>query len=202
MAWAPAYASAADLAGWLGVDTDPQLALATETASRAIDKATGRQFGLLSSSEFRWFTAEWFRDQWIVDIDDLMNTTGLTVETVDAKGNPVAEVTDYLLTPRNAASKGRPYTRIEILSSSTVKPDRHGVQVTARWGWTEVPQPIKLATLIQAARLYERRENTAGQLTDVKVDDVGYKWSAGASEELDPDVLASIRPYVKLWAAA
>lgn len=58
----------------------------------------------------------------------------------------------------------------------------------------------KLATLIQAARLYERRNNTAGPLSSEKVDDVAYGY--GAMTELDTDVAASIAPYRKLWAAA
>lgn len=121
--WVPASASAAELASHLGVTVDSQMAPATEAASRAIGKACGRQFGLLSSSEFRWYAADYLRGSWTVEIDDLMTTTGLTVETVDAAGNPVAEITDYLLTPRNAASVGRPWTRLEILPSSPVKPD-------------------------------------------------------------------------------
>lgn len=197
--WAPAYASAAELASHLGVSTDPQMAPATEAASRAIDKACGRQFGLLSSSEFRWYAADYYRGAWTVDIDDLMTTTGLTVQTVDAAGTPVAEITDYLLTPRNAASVGRPWTRLEILPGSPVKPDRHGVQVTARWGWTTVPGPIKFATLIQAALLYERRRNVSGPLTSERVDDVAYTY--GAAADLDTDVAGMIAPYRKLWAA-
>ncbi len=63
-----------------------------------------------------------------------------------------------------------------------------------------MPDAIKLATLIQAARLYERRTNTAGPLSSEKVDDVAYGY--GATTELDADVAASIAPYRKLWAAA
>jgi hypothetical protein len=69
--WSPSYASASDLASWLGGPADDLMALATEAASRAIDQACGRQFGLLSSSEFRWYTAEYWRGRWYVEVDDL-----------------------------------------------------------------------------------------------------------------------------------
>lgn len=197
MPWQPSYCTAAELAGRLGVpNTDAELAMATEAASRAIDRYAGRQFGLLSSSEFRWYSADYST----VKIHDLMTTAGLTVETVDAAGNPVAEITDYILTPRNAAVEGRPWTRIEILASSPVKPDRHGVRVTARWGWTNVPQPIKLATLILAAKLYSRRSNINGPLSSERIDDVAYGYAIGA--ELDSDVAAMVDPFrVPPWVA-
>lgn len=201
MPWQPSYATAAELAARLGVpNTDAELAMAIEAASRAIDRYAGRQFGLLSSSEFRWFPAEYFRGTWIIDIDDLMTTTGLTVETVDAAGNPVAEVTEYRLTPRNAASVGRPWTRLEILAGSPVKPDRHGVQVTARWGWSAVPESVKLATLIQAAKIYDRKRNIGGPLTSERIDDVAYTY--GQSTELDADAAGMVAPFRKPpWAA-
>ncbi len=195
MPWAPAYASAAELAGHLGITTDPQMALATEAASRAIDKAAGRQFGLLSSSEFRWYPAEYFRGTWIADIDDLMTTAGMTVESVDRQGNPAGALTDYILTPRNAPAKGRPWERLEILAGSPA----HGVQVTARWGWTEVPAPIKLATLIQAAALYERRRNINGPITSERVDDVSYSYATAT--DLDADAAGMVAPFRRSWVA-
>ncbi|KUH73190.1 hypothetical protein AU184_04690 [Mycolicibacterium novocastrense] len=205
MPWQPSYASAAELAGWLGVDEDPELALATEAASRAIDQATGRQFGLLSSSEFRWYTSGWFRDRWIIPIDDLMTNASLLVEVDnDQDGTPEAEITDYRLTPVNAAANGRPWTRIEVLPSSQVKPNglHHGVRVSARWGWTNVPSAIHYACLVQAARFYDRRHNVGGTLAKQRVDDVEYGWDASATgQELDPDVLASIAGYRRLWGA-
>ncbi|MGJ6124698.1 hypothetical protein QN239_19205 [Mycolicibacterium sp. Y3] len=132
-----------------------------------------------------------------------MTTASLKVETVDEMGIPVSEITTYLLTPRNAVSVGRPYTRIEILPSSSVKPDQHGVQVTARWGWSAVPETIKIATLIQAGRFWERRTNPGGALASERVDDIQRDWSTAASQDLDPEVLAMVKPYRKPpWAAA
>lgn len=200
--WAPAYATAGELADWLGVDPDPELAAATEAASRVIDKHTGRQFGLLSSSEFRWYTAEFWKDRWLIKIDDLMTEQSLTIEVDnDQDGVPEAEITMYRLTPINAAPD-RPWTEIEVLPASPVKPNgiRHGVRISARWGWTTVPEPIKLATLIQSARFYERRDNPAGPLSQQRIDDIDYRWNPTAS--LDDDVLAIVAPFRRYWGVA
>lgn len=204
MPWQPSYCTAAELAGRLSVpDTDAELAMATEAASRAIDRYAGRQFGLLSSSEFRWYTAEWFRDRWIIEIDDLMTEASLTVEVDnDQDGTTEAAVTAYRLTPVNNAAVGRPWTRIEILPASAVKPNGspHGVRIGARWGWTNVPQPVKLATLTLAAKLYSRRANINGPLSSERIDDVAYGYATGT--ELDSDVAEMVDPFCKPpWVA-
>lgn len=74
--------------------------MATEAASGAIDIATDRQFGQLSSSEFRWYKAKFYQGRYVVDIHDLMTTASLMVETVDETGTPVDEITKFLLTLR------------------------------------------------------------------------------------------------------
>ena len=203
MPWQPSYCTAAELASRLGVpNADTELAMATEAASRAIDRYAGRQFGLLSSSEFRWYTAEWFRDRWVIEIDDLMTEASLTIEVDnDQDGTPEAEVTAYRLTPVNNAAIGRPWTRIEVLPASAVKPNgsRNSVRVGARWGWTNVPQPIKLASLILAAKLYSRRASINGPLSSERIDDVAYGYDTGT--ELDSDVAAMVDPFRKLWVA-
>jgi len=206
MAWSPTYSSGDDLAAWLN-NADPvadaaELALAVETASRAVDRATGRQFGLVAAPEIRYYTAEYDRNlcRWIVDIDDVMTTVGLIVALDnDNDGITEATVTAYALGPINATN--RPWTRIEVLPNAPVKPNgtRHGVKVTARWGWTAVPEAIKLATLTQASRFYARRESLSGPLQSKKVDDVSYSWGA---TELDDDVATAVAPYRRVWAAA
>ncbi|MBU8808958.1 hypothetical protein KL953_08620 [Mycolicibacterium goodii] len=133
-----------------------------------------------------------------------MTEASLTIEVDnDQDGVPEAEVTAYRLNPINAAAVGKPWTRIEVLPGSAVKPNGvpHGVRVSARWGWTNVPNAIKYATLLQAGRFYERRENVSGVLTRHKVDDIELGWSSGAVQDLDPDVLASTKPYARLWVA-
>ncbi|MFN6550663.1 hypothetical protein ACP6C7_18840 [Mycolicibacterium septicum] len=198
MTWAPAYCEADELAGWLGIDEDPELALAIEAASRAIDQACGRQFGVVDEPEPRFYEPQWHRNHWYLDVDDLMTDESLAIETVDISG-AVVNTLSGVLTPRNAAPVGKPWRRIELAPGSPVRGDF--VRVTAKWGWTNVPGAIILATKIQAGRWYARRENVGGPLTLHEVDDVRYGWAAGQNTDLDSDVLASIAPYRKLWVA-
>ena len=195
MPWAPSYASGAELQAWMGVDADPHHAIAVESASLAIDQSCGRQFGLLSSSEFRYYEPYWYRDRYWCDIDDVMTTNSLVIETENGD-----EITDYTLTPRNAAAEGKPWTRIEFARGATVTPT---LKISARYGWSAVPNTVKMACLIQAARYYSRRkeENVGGMPTGVTVDDVRVGW-ASQREELDSDVASMLRPFRRLWGAA
>ena len=197
------YAHSHDLAAWLRLDksewNQPELVYCVEAASRAIDKATGRQFGRVGSPQTRRFTPTWFKDRWIIDVDDLMDDD-LTIEVDnDQDGIAEAEITAYTLTPVNAAPQGRPWTSVEILPVSAVKPNGlpHSVHVTATWGWTTVPREIRLACLIHAARLYERRNNIGGPLNRKRVDDVELGW---ATDTLDADVMAIVAPFRRWWA--
>lgn len=210
MAWAPAYASTSELASLVRIgDTadDAQLALAIETASRAIDLAAGRQFGLVAAVEDRFFTARWDRgiSRWVVPIDDLMTSVGLVVK-VDSLGygTYADTITSDLYRPRplNAAGKGRPWTELVLypasavhLTSGALPSGTDGaVQVTARWGWSSVPTAIKHATLLQASRLVARRDSPYG---------VAGSPEAGSQlrllARLDPDVATSVAPYRRWW---
>jgi hypothetical protein len=208
MSWAPPYAAIDDLRSWLRIDTaaaDIELLYCIETASRTVDRQTSRQFGQCDAAEARTYTAEYHRDicRYVIDIDDLMTTTGLIV-AADNDGDGIYSdtITDYTLSPANAVPTGRPWTRIEVRPSSLVKPTwRHdGVKVTAKYGWPTIPQAIRIATLVQASRFYGRRDAAFGPLTSQRIDDVAQDW--GPSSELDPDMKVSIAPYARLWAAA
>lgn len=184
-----AHPDPADLVQWLGEldPEDPNVAWCIESAADAVEKACGRTFQAVTDPEQRTYQAEYFRGQTTVKIDDLMTTDDLVVE-VDG-----VEVADYTLLPRNASHKERPWTQLEL--SGCV----HGwVKITARWGWPEVPSAIRVATAITAARLYDRRQNVAGAITDQRIDDVEYKYAVTA---LDPDVENIVRPFRKLWAS-
>lgn len=181
MTWALAYCTVNEARSWLGGGDTAELALAIEAASRAIDKACGRQFGVTDAAEAQPFKAEYWRGTTYVDIDDTFDAD-LAVTGVDS----------FTLYPLRA--RGKPYTQIQI-------PRHVGdlVEVTAVWGWPEIPDAIKQATLIQAARFYERRDSAGGPLIQKNVDDISYRW--GATQELDADVAASIGSYVRLWVA-
>jgi len=175
MAWAPDYCTAAELKAYVRIgDTadDTQVALAIAAASRAVDRfcsrnAMRRQFGLVASAEARYYTAHYddARLRWVVEIDDLMTTTGFAF-AVDSNADYTysGSITAYDLKPMNAAARAKPWTELVVRPTSTVFPTdaEDMVKVTAKWGWTSVPDPVKQATLLQASRLLSRRDSPYG----------------------------------------
>ena len=204
MAWAPSYTTSEDLAAFVRIgDTadDTQLGLAIAAASRAIDQACDRQFGVLTTAAARYYTARWDvrRCRWRVAIEDLMSTTGLVVAVDSAADETYADtVTAYRLEPVNAAADGRPWTDLVVSPSSTVQPSclEHGVRVTALWGWSAVPPAVEEACLLQASRLLSRRDSPHG---------VAGSPETGSEvrllARLDPDVAVALRPYRRVWGA-
>lgn len=204
MAWAPDYITSAQLKAYLRISDaldDAQIALAVTAASRAVDNATNRQFGLVASAEARYYTAEWDATErrFVIEIDDLMVVTGASV-AADVGGEGVYDtaITSYDFKPANAALKNRPYTQLWVRSSAVTRPlsVHDGVQVTARWGWTDVPDTIEQATLLQASRFFSRREAPFG---------IAGSPESGSEmrllERVDPDVGLVLRPYYRWWGA-
>jgi hypothetical protein len=169
-AWASSYATLAELKGSIGVtdvDDDTELTYALSAASRLIDDYTGRQFGALAAAVPRYYEA--FYDiesrRWMARIDDLMVTTDLVVRTDDGTETyPTTLVidTDFRLQPYNAPADGRPWTAIVASTSNTFSRDLRSVEVTARWGWAAVPAVVTQACLIQAGRLFKRKDAPFG----------------------------------------
>lgn len=198
MAWAPDYVTASDLKGYVRIDDtddDAFVALAVTAASRAVDRATNRQFGQVGSAEERLYTARWDRQRrrWVVEVDDLMTEAGLTV-TVGA-----AAVATFDLEPRNAAQKARPWAQIAFTADSEALPSAapHEVAVTAQWGWTTVPDTIEQATLLQATRLFTRRGAPFGVAGSPEMGS-----EVRLLAKLDPDVAVTVGPYIRWWSAA
>lgn len=202
MAWRPDYATATELAEFVRITDsldEAQLSLAVAAASRAIDDATHRQFGLVDAPENRYYTAGWdrLRHRWVVPIDDLMTEVGLLVAyDADDDQTYASTITNYQLRPLNAAADGSPWTEIVVRPGSAVQPGtvEGGVRVTARFGWSAVPDTIKQACLLQASRLLSRRDAPFG---------VAGSPDAGSEvrllARLDPDVAVSVTPYRREW---
>jgi hypothetical protein len=204
MAWEPDYTTPEDLANFVRIgDTadDVQLGLAIATASRAIDRACNRQFGVLATAAARYYTARWDTRlrQWAVDIDDLMTTTDLAVAFDEDEDQTYSgTITAYHLQPRNAAADGRPWAQLYVRSTSAVQPTclRDGVRVTALWGWSAVPPAIEQACLLQASRLLSRRDSPHGVAGSPETGS-----EVRLMARLDVDVAVAIRPFRRMWGA-
>lgn len=199
MTWAPDYATASQLKGWLKIadtDDDTELATVLTASSRAIDNACGRQFGQVSPAEARTYEAQFNRrigrGAWVVEIDDLQDVTSMTVSVAGTS------VTTYTLEPVNAVLKGQPYTRLVLDYTAQARPTQYlpNVVITAKWGWTAVPTTVLQAVKLQSSRLFKRRDAPFG---------IAGSPDAGSELRLlakvDPDVELILKPYVRKWWA-
>lgn len=192
MAWKPDYITSAELKTELKITDstdDAWIALVVTAASRAVDRHTRRQFGLVDTPVERVCPGATYRSErgrWSVPIPDLMTVTGLAV---DVGGTTT---TDATLEPVDAALEGKPWTRLVLgyLGDYTWPDADRSVTVTARWGWTSVPATVKTATLLQAQRFYARRDSPYGVAGSP---DLGSELRLLA--KVDPDVAVMLTDY-------
>jgi hypothetical protein len=171
-----------------------------ESASRSIDRMANRRFYLDATASARLYRA--YSDIFVY-VDDIGTTSNLSV-ALDINGNGTYTKTltlnqDYILDPLTAASLGRPFTQLTMVSNTETWPIfpgltqnglRPGVQVTARWGWPSVPDDINMACLILTADLYKRKDAPGGILG---LGDLGVV----RMSPIGRDVTAMVRAYKK-----
>ena len=193
MTWAPDYSTAAIVKNYLGIDdnvdqVDTFIALWITAVSRNVDDHCGRQFGRVAALEERYYTPVWDRrDQcWYATVDDVQDLTGAAIE--DENGTAV---TDYVMLPRNAAAKGKPYEQIKLTSATGE------IAASMLWGWNAQPAGVTVGLLLQAARLNARRDSPFG---------IAGSPAQGSEirllAQLDPDFKTTLKPLVRDWWAA
>lgn len=143
-----------------------------ETASRDIDAycGKGRKFWQDGTAVNRvYFPA----NSHCLYVDDISTTTGLVVK-VDEDDDGTFETTlsintDFAVHPVNAAAEYpvRPWTRIVLLDGALsgwqrLSSGRPYVQVTAKFGWSAIPEQVKRATLLQTKLLFKADDTTFG----------------------------------------
>lgn len=183
------YATLAELKTAIGETTatnDTELAAKLTSASRRVDRDTGRRFYQDATTSTRTYQA--LHEQ-LMTVDDISTSTGLVVEVGRTSWTTV-DSGAYDLLPFNAEADGR---AIETLMRVTGCWPIWGVtrvRVTARWGWPAVPDEIKNATILLAARLFRRKDSPEGVkgFSDLGVVRVG---------RYDPDYDNLISPYVR-----
>jgi hypothetical protein len=185
----PTYVSLALLRQALGMaatDTtrDDLLEQALGAASRSVEQyCDGRRFYLDTTATARIFSAgkrvlctdEGDR----LPVDDIGSLSGLIVEYGD--GTTWTTLTGYETFPDNALARHSAITA--IVSPTVLLSVQRKVRVTARWGWPEVPSAVEQATLLQATRLYRRKDSPEGVAG-------GADWGLVRVPNLDPDVKA------------
>lgn len=225
MGWQPDYATLTELKRYISpgiADTvdDAELSLALSAASRAIDRACARQFGKIEAEDepvARYFGPDSAGRQRVL-IEDLATLVDLAID-VDTDGDGTYSTsltldTDCRLYPWNAQVDGRPWTMLVAANPGGTPfsgsgpfgagwwPARHDlsrvVRVTARWGWAAVPAVVKQACLLQASRIFKRKDAPFGIAGSPEVGG-----ELRLLERLDPDVavlLVGLKRH-RVWAA-
>lgn len=210
LGWEPDYITVDEYKDWARI-TDTQdneaIMLSIAGASRAVDTFCSqnvfRQFGKTTMSESRYYTPRYDSDlmRWVIEIDDLMDLSGvvsLVVEVDTSNSNNYNQtITDFILRPRDAIQRNRPYTQVVVNNTSAYQPTYFvdSARLTADvWGWDAVPDAVKAATYLQANRFHKRRTTPFGASGSTKR---ATQVTVNLINELDEDLESLLQPYVK-----
>jgi hypothetical protein len=169
------YATLAELRSRVGITDatntteDTKLTEALAAASRGIETMAGRQFNLATSATARLFYPTGYCETKVYDIASVTNLAIKTDLDNDGTFENTWASTDYQLEPLDGVVDGQagwPWWTIRAVGSlrfPCVSTDQRApLQVTAIWGWTAVPAPVKEATLILAEELYSLKNTPFG----------------------------------------
>ena len=161
---------------------DSLLEMAIESASRAIDQYTARNF-YNAGTAIRYYAPS---DSLNVEIDDMISLSSLqTMSDDDQVYDTTWASDDYQLEPLNGIVDGiaQPYNHIRAIGDYTflTLAGEATIKVTAVWGWSAVPIQVTQATVIQASRIFKRLDSPLGIIS-------GELGSMRVGSRLDPDV--------------
>lgn len=168
MAITNGYCSLAELKASLDITDnidDAILERAINSASRTIDRYCARNFYKVTAT--RLFAP---RDSYICDIDDLVSLTSLKTTDDDTQTYDITwTASDYQLEPLNGVVDGMPtpYTRIRAIGDYTFSMlgGEASVRVEGQFGFNAVPDEVNYATIIQASKLYKRKDSPLGVIS-------------------------------------
>lgn len=188
------YCTAADLATYLTVSAvsyADDLANSINTASREIDGWCARRFYADTNATARTY---WTKDPQVLMIDDAWTITSVKTSSGDDGTYDTTWTvgTDLVAEPLNGIADGLtglPTWRLRwttpTLPTNSKLPN---VQVTAKWGWATVPEPVRQACLIIAGELFKLREAPFGV--------AGFgEMGAVRVGKMSPQAVALLRPY-------
>lgn len=196
------YATPEDLAARLSADGtavsatwDAELSDALDAAQQMVDAHCGRTFERTETASARRYCVE---ETECVEVDDFWTSTGLIVQTDTGDDGTFATTwttSDYELEPANGIVNGLtgwPYREIHAISGlwfPMARRREYTVKVTAKWGWENVPAPVKQATLILAAETFKLREAPFGI--------AGFGEFGPVRIRANPKVAQMLAPYCK-----
>ena len=161
---------------------DSLLEMAIESASRAIDQYTNRNF-YNAGTAVRYYAPS---NSLNVLIDDLISISKLESMNDDEQVYDTTWASDdYQLEPLNGITDGfeQPYTNIRAIGDYVYQTleGEATVKVTGVWGWSATPIQVTQATVIQSSRIFKRLDSPLGIIS-------GELGSMRVGSRLDPDV--------------
>lgn len=180
---------------------DAALQLAIDAASRMIDQYTGRSF-TAETAATKYLYPRSYTDLDLVP--DIRTVTSVAVDTVgDLSYSTTFASTDYIKLPLMPFPDSGIYNRLQIAptSSQLFYPGLQ-VKIVGDWGYTisgYAPAVVEQACLLQASRLFKRRESPFGILQST---DLG---TYTRISKADPDVMALLQVYrhpSRVWVMA
>lgn len=193
MALGASYASVLDLETRLGRSDDGTFADLLDTASRAIEDFTRRQFNKVTTATARRFRA---LDPERLPVDDFWTTSGLLIDVDGATWDPLTDVDPRPWDGIVDGQTGWPFFDLFAVDRSWPPGRRPKVTVTAKWGWNAVPEGIKQATLDLAEIMSYGGGGGSGVVRSESLD--GYSVSYGTpslSSGTVPAEYAKAAPY-------
>jgi hypothetical protein len=192
------YCTVEEVRGQLG-DTGSKmdtalLERAVSAASRAVDAYCGRRFWQGPAPVARLFNPV---DVYNAIVGDISTKTGLVVQTDnmgDASYTTTLGLKDFRLEPLNADADNLAFCWTRIVSQRPWLQSYTGplrppyLKVTARWGWSAVPDEVAEATILKATSLFMRKDAPFGV--------AGFaEFGAVRITKRDPDVVDLLSPY-------
>lgn len=200
MAVVNGYATVQEIRDQLG-DAGSKLPLALlekaiNATSRAIDKHCERRFWQDQTIKVRTYRPHDPCRAWV---DEISTLAGLVVKT-DTAGDGTWATTwaagDFQLEPLNADQADPAYAwwRISAIGAQRFPRPVSGrptLQVTAKFGWAQVPDEVNGAAILRAVKLFRRKESPEGWTGFSEFGPVRI------SRFEDPDVVALLAPYIR-----
>jgi hypothetical protein len=164
-----AWIAVRGLSGNVGTDTsdDSSTEILIESASRYLDRETGRRFYPDASDGTYYFQAQ---DAFNLDLPDFASITSVSVDYGNTRSyTALTLATDCDLLPDNYAAEGTPINAMAIAptSSAYFPTQRKGVKIVGKRGWLAAPTDIKEACLSIAQSLNGARsgQSSMGKMT-------------------------------------
>ena len=198
------YCTSAQLKSFLRIsdtDDDTRIASVITATSRAIDHVCGQVFSNDDTASDRYYRA---KSPDLLYTHPFHSLSGFALATNSSEGgeftttwdvNVLLFDQDAITLPTaeyDAAGVTVPYRKIAAVGEKRfpVSTKSPRVKVTATWGWEDVPDAVREACIIKAARLFRRRDTPEGLAGG---GDFGL---VRISSREDPDVMALLAPYI------